>query len=390
MNIFDYLTWRGDLSLEASAFNEVDNLLICEMSYTTFDKFIDYNSQYTIKEISDIFFSNVSKKEIDSNKSFVAQAPYVLKAMAESNRFKDALIHDFVSKIDQESTEQFCAFCLDLSDDTTFIVFRGTDDTLLGWREDFLLSYTTIKAQEEALNYLKENIKPNRKYRVGGHSKGGNLAEYASVWVNKEKQNQIINIYSNDGPGNKSTFLPANYEQIYKDLEEKLIKFVPEMDIFGSIYSNKVDSIVIRSDGNIFMKHDAPNWNVLGTSFVRGEKSIETEILTNSFKEFLNSVSEDDKKAFVDEVFDGLAEAGLTNISEIASGGLPVIVKVVMKFATLNEDSKNTAAKLLEIILKQSKSSIVNEAGIIKENVLEKLQSTKSSVKHKLKKIKNK
>lgn len=286
MNIFDYLDWRGDLSFKQSAFNEVDNLIISEMAYTTFDRFIDPNSKYTVKELSDLFFKKVSKKEIDSNKSFVKEAPYVLKAMAESIRFKDAIMHDFVSKTDSESTEQFCAFCLDLDDDTTFVVFRGTDDSLIGWREDFLLSYTTINAQKEALNYLKENIKPNRKYRVGGHSKGGNLAEYACVWLSQNKQKQILNIYSNDGPGNKSTFLPENYKEIYERLSDKLIKFVPEIDIFGAIYSNKVEPIVIKSDGNMFLKHNAPNWNVIGTSFVRSEESVESEISKKHLKSF--------------------------------------------------------------------------------------------------------
>lgn len=390
MNMFDYLNWRGDLTFEQSAFNEVDNLIISEMSYTTFDKFIDSTSKYTVKQLSDIFFSNVSKEEIDANKSFVKEAPYVLKAMAESNRFKDAVMHNFISKIDKESTEQFCAFCLDLSDGTTFIVFRGTDDTLIGWREDFLLSYTTIKAQKEALQYLKENIKPNKKYRVGGHSKGGNLAEYACIWLEEEKQNQILNIYSNDGPGNKSTFLPENYIEIYARLKDKLIKFVPEIDIFGAIYSNKVDSIVIKSDGNLLIKHNAPNWNVLGTSFVRSEESIETQISTKTFKEFLNSVNEQDKKEFVDELFNSLADAGFTNISEISSGGLPVFIDVIRKFSNLNEDTKETAKLLLDIILKNSKTTIINEANVIKDNVADKLVSAKNTVIDKLKNINNK
>lgn len=387
MEIYDYLKWRGDVPFEISSFNEVDSLVICMMSYTWFEKYIDFSKGYTIEELADIFFKNVSEKEMDENKSFTANTPNLLKGMASIERYKGSYAHDFVSIFDEKTTEQFFAFSLDLPDKTTFIVFRGTDDTLLGWKEDFCMSYTTTMAQREALKYLKNNIKGAKKYRVGGHSKGGNLAEYACVWLKEKQQSKIISIYSHDGPGNKSDFLPENYIEIYKRLENKILKFVPEFDIFGAIYNNKYEPIIIKSDGFAFFQHNGEKWLVDVDKFVRGEQSNDSIAIEKAFKEFLNSVSANDKRKFVDDLFDALDDAGLKNISDFTKGGLPVFFKTIKVFGDMNKESKEVGAKLIKVFAKHYKGMIANEAGELKDSLIKTVKAAEGSVAGRLSEI---
>ena len=179
MNILDYLKWRGDLTFKQDPFNIVDNVILSQMAYTVFDPYVTEKGSYTVKEISDMYFKEHTEQECIDSSSFIGLAPLVLKGMAETVRFKDAVIHDFVSETDTETHQQFACFSIDLSDKTTYVAFRGTDDTLTGWQEDFCLSYETVPAQISAVNYLNKHIKRGRKYRIGGHSKGGNLAVYS-------------------------------------------------------------------------------------------------------------------------------------------------------------------------------------------------------------------
>ena len=217
MNIIDYLKWRGDLSFKQDSFNEVDNLCLCHMSYTMFDDLIDTNTVITIKELADLFFARHSEEEIKANKSFVADAPYTLKALAESARFKDLKLHHFVSILNPETTEQFCAFQVDISDKLVFVCFRGTDDSLIGWKEDFKIAYEVTRAQESSKEYVKEYLKPLKKYIFAGHSKGGNLAIYAAMNANTSIRKRILTVYSNDGPGIADEFIDQNVYQEMKD-----------------------------------------------------------------------------------------------------------------------------------------------------------------------------
>ena len=351
MNIIDYLSWRGDLSFKASPFNEIDNLVICHMAYSDIDKYFKDKDSYTIKELSDLFFKDHTYEDIKKSKSFVARAPYVLEAMANSIRFKDAKIHDFVSLIDEDSAEQFCCFTLDLSDKTSFIAFRGTDDTLIGWHEDFCLSYKIIPAQIAAKRYLIKHLKGNKKYRIGGHSKGGNLAVYGSLGVYKRNKN-IIKIYSNDGPGLNLKLLNEEENKAYEILKDKIIKIIPEFDFFGALFSGDKNTLVIKSNAFALMQHDALTWQVEGIKFINGELSEESKMIKKAFNDFLNGVSNKECKEFCDELFLALDKADIKNMSDFISGGIPVLIKTISKLNDMNEDDKKFGAKLITSLMK--------------------------------------
>lgn len=351
MNIIDYLTWRGDLSFKVSPFNDIDNLVICHMAYSEIDKYFKDKDSYTIKELSDLFFKEHTYEEINNSKSFVGKAPFVLEAMGKSIRFKNAVVHDFVSLIDKDSAEQFCCFTIDLSDKTSFIAFRGTDDTLVGWHEDFCLSYKTIPAQIAAKKYLAEHIKGNKKYRIGGHSKGGNLAIYGALSVYKKNKN-IIKIYSNDGPGLNVKLLSEEDNKAYEILKDKIIKIIPEFDFFGTLFSNDENTLVIKSNAFALMQHDALSWMVEGTNFIKGELYEESKMIKKSFNEFLSSVNNIECKEFCDELFLALDKANIKNMSDFANGGIQILIKTISKLSDMNKNDKKFGAKLITSLIK--------------------------------------
>lgn len=377
MNILDYITWRGDLSFKASPFNDVDNLVISQMAYTLVDKYFKDKDRYTISELSELFFKDHTDKEVKASKSFVGQAPFVLKAMAKADRYKDLVVHDFVSTINEETFEQFCAFMVDLDSKTRYIAFRGTDDTLLGWHEDLCLSYEIIPAQISAREYMKKHVRRLHKYYIGGHSKGGNLAMYASLYI---PLNNLIRVYSNDGPGLNKKVLSKEEIKAYDTVIEKSTKIIPEFDVFGSLFSHNKNTYVIKSDGVMLMQHDAFTWLVEGTKFVPGKLTEESKTIRKAFSDFLKKATPDECKDFSTELFKALDEANVKNVSEFMTGGIPVLAKTFSKLTTLSDNTKKFGTSLVAALVKGYGSGVSEKAKNIKESLLDRASKKEKEI----------
>lgn len=185
-NILDYLDWRGDLTFDAAAFNEVDNLLLAQLVYVDLEGIVpapDTGKKISVKDASRIFFERHDEKEIMKKVSMTKTAIYVLKKMAETERFRDAQLFGYVNDISLEEQSQFSVVCAVLGDKSVYVAFSGTDDTIVGWRENFNMGYLSeTPGQLKAVDYLNRMAGMRmRTVRVGGHSKGGNLAVYAAV-----------------------------------------------------------------------------------------------------------------------------------------------------------------------------------------------------------------
>ncbi len=384
MNIIDYLKWRGDLSLKASPFNEVDNLIISQMAYTGFDEYFKLKDSYTISELSDLFFNDHTDEEIMASKSFVKLAPFVLREMANSIRFKDCLVHDFVSTIDEKTFEQFCCFQVDLSDHTTYVAFRGTDDTIVGWHEDFCMSFEIVPAQVAAKEYI-QRLSPYRKYRIGGHSKGGALALYAGLNAPRKGKN-IINIYSNDGPGLNRKYLSQDELDAYENIKGKIIKIVPEFDFFGVLFSKDYITKVVKSDAVMLLQHSAMSWLVEGTKFVETTLSEESKMIEVNYREFLDNANEEECKAFTEEMFDVLRDSGVDTVSEFIEGGLPLFVKTLYDISNMNKKSKAFAKSIFDAFIKGYGSGVSEKVKTVKDNLMESVIEKEKSLKERFSK----
>lgn len=384
MNIIDYLKWRGDLSLKASPFNEVDNLIISQMAYTGFDEYFKLKDSYTISELSDLFFNDHTDEEIMASKSFVKLAPFVLREMANSIRFKDCLVHDFVSTIDEKTFEQFCCFQVDLSDHTTYVAFRGTDDTIVGWHEDFCMSFEIVPAQVAAKEYIQK-LSPYRKYRIGGHSKGGALALYAGLNAPRKGKN-IINVYSNDGPGLNRKYLSQDELDAYENIKGKIIKIVPEFDFFGVLFSKDYITKVVKSDAVMLLQHSAMSWLVEGTKFVETTLSEESKMIEVNYREFLDNANEEECKAFTEEMFDVLRDAGVDTVSEFIEGGLPLFVKTLYDISNMNKKSKAFAKSIFDAFIKGYGLGVSEKVKTVKDNLMESVIEKEKSLKERFSK----
>ncbi len=236
-NLMDYLDWRGDLTFREAPFNEVDNLILAQLVYVEFAGIVPAPGEegtITVKEACELFFAAHDRKEIMERVSMTKTAAFVLEKMAQTERFCNAQLFGYINDISKEEQSQFSVVCVRLDDKSIYVSFSGTDNTIVGWRENFNMGYLSeTPGQLKAVDYLNHIVKEDwKKIRVGGHSKGGNLSVYASVKCDRNIQKRIVKVYSNDGPGFSEEMIQSKE---YQRMLPKIKTILPESSIVGML-----------------------------------------------------------------------------------------------------------------------------------------------------------
>ena len=351
-NVFDYLKWRGDLSFSADPFNEIDNLLLSYVSYVDLDGAAPGPGEegVPLHEVSRRFFQTHSKEDLEKDKSFFRMAPYIMRDMAGTERFQDCRLGNYVNLIDEVKNLQMSAVTADLSDGSCYVAYRGTDDRIMGWKEDFLISTRTVAAQREAVNYINAlPLKPGGVLRTGGHSKGGHLAIYASAMARPEVKERIVTVYNNDGPGFRDEFLK---DPTLQSLLPRIVRIIPEGSVIGLLLGHVAEPVIIKSTGFGVFQHDALTWEVMGNRFVREEKlAASSLVFQDSMTEWLSGIDNEGRISFINDVFDVLEAPGAETLTELQNGGLKSVFLMMKKRDTLPEDTRDKIDRLLKILL---------------------------------------
>ena len=330
-NIMDYISWRGDLSFEQSQFNEVDNLILACFSYVNLDGISAVTKQKGIglKKLTKEFMKLHTMKELEADKSFIRLAPFMMMEMAKSVRFGKCVVRNYVNDIVTEAEQQFAAMEIVLEDGTSYVSFRGTDDTIIGWKEDFNLSTGVVPAQKRAIEYLQKiSEHTDGMLRVGGHSKGGNLAIYGSVMC-KSAHEKILEIYSNDGPGFSREFqeLPET-----KEMMPKIIRIIPEYSIIGTLLEHEKEPVIVASSSKGLLQHDAFSWEVQGPALVRRDSLNKTALrFIEILHKWIDGMDMEQKRLLIEDLFATLQASGYENLSEVQSGGLKSLAAMVKR-----------------------------------------------------------
>ena len=349
-NIMDYISWRGDLSFEQSQFNEVDNLILACFSYVNLDEISAVTKQKGIglKKLTKEFMKLHTMKELEADKSFIRLAPFMMMEMAKSVRFGKCVVRNYVNDIVTEAEQQFAAMEIVLEDGTSYVSFRGTDDTIIGWKEDFNLSTGVVPAQKRAIEYLQKiSEHTDGMLRVGGHSKGGNLAIYGSVMC-KSAHEKILEIYSNDGPGFSREFqeLPET-----KEMMPKIIRIIPEYSIIGTILEHEKEPVSVASSSKGLLQHDGFSWEVQGPALVRRDSLNKTALrFIEILHKWIDGMDMEQKRLLIEDLFATLQASGYENLSEVQSGGLKSLAAMVKRVEKFAPESRGMMQELLTAI----------------------------------------
>lgn len=330
-NILDYIDWRGDLSLKESPFNEVDSLILSQLSFLDLAGIGEGKNAkkgITLRAAVKEAFEKSEGANPAPGVFMSKELPLLFRKAAASKRFGDMRFFRYTAVLDTEAQTQFAAMCIDVGDKSTYIVFRGTDDSIIGWKEDLNMMFMEeVPAQSKATAYLWEAAKHIRgKLRVGGHSKGGNLAIYAATNAPARLQKRIVSVYNNDGPGFLSRISDSD---AYRRIADKIWTVVPQFAIIGLLLEhNKVDKVV-RSSGEGLWQHDPCTWEVLGNRLVSaGRVSQESLRVERTVRASLGELSMEQRKDLVEAVYKTATGSGASNLSDIAAEKMDFVMSL--------------------------------------------------------------
>ena len=269
-NVFEYLHWRGDVPLSVSPFNHVDNLILSELVYTDFNGIVPNDgSAVPLSEVVRRFFALHDRLAIQERTaySYPAQAPFLMDSMHDGARFRDLRLCCYEAVTDKDETAQFAAVTFLLPDGSAYVAFRGTDGTVVGWKEDLILSYrSNTVGQLRAQDYLTRiGTLTELPLLVGGHSKGGNLAVYAAAHCAPALQDRIVRVWSNDGPGFRDE---VRVLEGYQRIQKKCVSIVPDTSVIGLLLESDCERRVVRSRASGLAQHDGFSWECGPVDFV--------------------------------------------------------------------------------------------------------------------------
>ena len=359
-NSLDYLDWRGDLKIDRRApFCEVDNLILTQLSFVDLVGIADgdhLRHSVTLREAAARYLANPAAHADRLGVLIPNEVSTLLEAAAASVRFGNMRLLRFENTIDETLQTQFAALCIVVGDGSFYVSFRGTDDTLVGWKENFNMGFMdSVPAQLLAARYTEAAARAIRgKIRIGGHSKGGNLSLYAASHLPRRLQKRVIAVYNNDGPGFGKSITET---EGFAAIAPRVLTVVPQSSVVGLLLEHgKVDKIV-KSTGDGVWQHDPYTWEVLGDHFVLADAlTPESLRLEKTLKAWVADMTVEQRRDMVEAVYRVFTANNAKTLTDIASDKLDFLLSLGKMDAKTRDIIFSTGKLLLKESLRVSQA----------------------------------
>lgn len=361
-NMMDYLEWRGDLSFTVAPFNAVDNLILSELAY------MDYSGIVTgrglpLAEAAEQYFADRREKKLENTALFQAEAlGPLLEAASKAPRFAGVRMFCQARRMDLDRETQFAAVSFDLGEAGVYLAFSGTDDSLVGWKEDFNMSFMdAVPGQVMACDYLRQVAAdcPASKLMLGGHSKGGNLAVYAALHAEPLLATRIAAVYNNDGPGFRDSQLQG---PAYEVIRNRMHTIVPQSSVIGMLLEHDEEYRVVHSTQNGILQHDAFSWQVVRDDFEElSRSSAAVELNEKTLKNAIGAMDRDQLEKFTNAVFEILTAGGATTTTELVEEGFfRDLGNMSRAYAELSGETKKLVHETLAVLVSERLETKLN------------------------------
>lgn len=340
-HLIDYLEKVKELTFDQEPLNILDKVCINEIGYLTYEKWLTASDLKKPINLHDF----AEGKELNPDYSFMVTKERVklAEAIVRSRRFASLSLSNYRSVLDKEVEKQFAAMIFSLPElDYHQLVFRGTDDSVIGWKEDFQLTYSReIPAHRSAMTFLEDHL-PNLSGRitVSGHSKGGNLALYSAVQSSTSLREKIAELLLLDSPGLMKSLLE---KPSYQELKARMTVIRPQDSVVGVMLYWEIPAQLVAAEGIGFAQHNALTWEVdlAGNDFVYEDQPTElSQRLEETFQEWIETLPNQELKQGCDLVFDTILDSGIESLDDIGIQALPQIGQMLQEFGNLSDKQK--------------------------------------------------
>lgn len=356
MDMFDYISWRSDLTFDSFELNEIDSLIFSTLCYEEFDEIFKKYNKLTINQLHDLFFKLYKEEELKTRKTLTARSYEVLKKCAHTKRYGNIIVSNYVNEIDEKNNLQFSATTFSHKNKWKYIAFRGTDHTIVGWKEDFMIAYkSTINSEKKAKDYLEsilnqETIFHKPYYYIGGHSKGGHLAIYASQILKSKQLNRLKFIHNFDGPGFNESFWESPEIQL---LLPKITAYIPSSGFFGRLFAHQEKEIIIQSKGAGLLQHSPFNFQLIPIEFIKEKQFSEgSNQAIEKFNDLINKYKNEEREEIIEALFSIFYELNIHTLADLTRLDINSVISSIKLVNNLSSNSKIVIREILIIILK--------------------------------------
>jgi hypothetical protein len=356
-SVFDYIKWRGDLDFDRDGLNEVDALVFSILCYMDVDTVLHSkveNDQILLTEAVarlEKVFAEMKGQELP----FFKDIPDFMMAVAKTKRFGSVRLSRYVDQLDPHHAKQFSATVYTFGPGQHFVAFRGTDDSVAGWKEDLQMAYQKyIPAQQEGANYLREVMdRLEGVFYLGGHSKGGNVAIFAAANMADDQKASIQWIYNFDGPGFHPEFIQG---ESYKSVVARVKTVLPESSVVGVLLEQETKYKAVRCASSLaLMQHNPFLWEVEGDRFVEAKRlSKKSKAIGTTVQAWLNQLTLEEQESFVNTLFSVLEEAGIQRFADVSKDAFAAAQGIIKAFSKTDDAAKEHIKKVVDMLWDES------------------------------------
>lgn len=354
-DLFDYILWRGDLTFKQSPFGNVDALILSRLSYLPFDGIVppDFSAGISLRQAAELFLSEERELRMEQDKQLI-------KAMSLSERYGNMLLFGYINQHDEAEEKQFAVLCCDIGAHIV-VAYRGTDGTVVGWKEDFNMAFSApVPAQRAAAEYLLSLLKTTKKSIIAvGHSKGGNLAVYAAAGVGKKYERRIEAVFNNDGPGfDKALLATDGFDRV----AEKTHTFVPQSSVIGMLLEHEEPYTVVRSGSSGLMQHDLYSWEVSGPDLVKLSRvTTSSRVIDETLHDWIAAMSYEQREKMTDALFTVLGSSGAETLREMSGNLYKTAGAMLNSVKELEPETLSAFKQIITLLVKMAGRNISEE-----------------------------
>lgn len=355
-NMLSYLEEYGDIALSKRPFSKPDAMLLAQLSYCKFDNLVLGDEPVYMRDLilspeSDEMFADPKYEK--SNKTLVAR-------MIMGRRFRNIRLSRYVNIVDKETETQFSAITIGLPGGTSFVAFRGTDESMVGWKEDFNLSYMDeVPGQKYSCMYLQEaseHIKGH--FYVGGHSKGGHLAIYSSMHAPESIKKRIINVFCMDGPGFMDRMMN---KEGYAQIRDRIIKIIPQFSVIGLMQERDEIFEVVRSITWGLHQHNMYTWEIRNGEIEKDNLKEGARFLAETLNEWMLQQSYDQRQKAAEIAYQIMTSSEADNRIDFMSNFTKNATQIIAAVREMDPDAAELSKALMGSLMSDMTRNIRNE-----------------------------
>ena len=348
--ILDYIRDYGDYTFTERPMTDADSLVFCQFSYLKFDGMVPLVSEnrrsVTMKQLKE----HPDYEKLYADTRFEKDNRALFEAMYKSRRFRSLKMNCYINIVEPEWETQFSAITFFMDDSTMYIAFRGTDETIVGWKEDFNMAFQfPVPSQEYAAKYLNMVTgKLHNHFFIGGHSKGGNVAIYAAMMCTEPVKKRIIRIYCMDGPGFPKEVLQ---KKEYAEIEERIVKILPHSSLVGMLFETSDHYKVVESKSFGLLQHNPFSWLLEKGEFIYVKQlSSSQKKKDETLNDWVCALSCEDRKIFVDTLYQIISASKAENLIDFSADLKKSMNGMIEAMKEINPETRRTLKKVIKLL----------------------------------------